>query len=324
MRFGYWRYLTVLSAALLALGAGPAWAQTITPVLLASPDIGNVIPGNSGTTNFSFASATGNVTQSGGSAMRKSTGQTRAQIRLDCVGTSTECAKVIYVTVGSIGTPTGRAGSLSNFNVSASSGTIGNTSGSTNPRTFRITPVNGSTRATFYLGARMPIGPTGTSGPATSGFFVNAGPAANPVNGVQGAALANALPGISVSGTPLNFGYIVRPSSGTKQVKIDPVLNQRTVGGVVTPGTFSRATFTVSGENGLAITVNSTPTTMNMSRSGGGSLSVTLLRSPLPTHIGTIGSPGTATFYIGGQFDVRSNTRTGTYTGSYNTTVSYN
>jgi hypothetical protein len=59
---------------------------------------------------------------------------------------------------------------------------------------------------------------------------------------------------------------------------------------------------------------------------GTNTLPVTLLTStPVPTTLSlAAGSLGTATFYVGGQFDVTPTTPGGTYTGSYNVTVQYN
>ncbi|HYG25853.1 MAG TPA: DUF4402 domain-containing protein [Caulobacteraceae bacterium] len=319
------RYLAALAGALLGLGGTQGMAQTITPEVVASPDLGVIIPAGTTSTTFSFASATGSVTQTG-AAVRKSAGSTRAQVRLNCSGSGNTCANRIAVKVGSIGSPSGKAGALGNFNVTALSGTISAASG-TNPRSFTIKPINKSTPASFYVGADLPIAASngaGEAGPATSQLYVYDAPA-SPSMGATISAAANIYRGVTITGTALNFGTIVKPSSGSATVTLNPDTNTRSVTGSSAVGSASRAAFVVTGENSVAITVTQ-DSVLTLNRTGGGSILVTLSRSAVPTSIGsgTSGAAGSTTFYTGGTFVVGSATLLGIYTGSYNTRVDYN
>lgn len=161
---------------------------------------------------------------------------------------------------------------------------------------------------------------------------------------VSGAACAQTSSNSSVSGSiaifqpvtltkgsDLSFGTVMRPASGSGDVIINATTGARSVTGNVqamangpAPAP-SRATFTVSGEGGLNYSIsypgnfslmrngNQDPIQVNLNAtSGGGALS------------GSAGSTGTATFGIGGQLTISSSTPTGSYTGSFTVTVSYN
>ncbi|HYG28233.1 MAG TPA: DUF4402 domain-containing protein, partial [Caulobacteraceae bacterium] len=229
---------------------------------------------------------------------------------------------------GAIGTPTGKAAALSNFTVSPISGNLTGVTGS-NPLTFSVKPSNKNTAASFYIGADLPItasNSAGAFGPATSQFYVYAG-VSNPTTGATVTASASTYRGVSVSGTTLSFGGVVRPNVGSATVTLDPATNQRTISGSsgISAGV-SRATFTISGENSMAITVTQ-DSAMTMTRTGGGTIAVNLTHTAFPTTIGTGGSTGTegtSTFHTGGSFMVSSGTPVGAYSGAYSTTVSYN
>jgi len=88
--------------------------------------------------------------------------------------------------------------------------------------------------------------------------------------------------------------------------------------------TTNHPTYTVGGEGGQAFTV-SFPTTMTLTGPGASTISVTLSHSTFPEHLGgSLGSSGTATFTAGGTLPLTNTTTTGSYTGSYSVTVSYN
>lgn len=323
-----WVRRNVLAAA-LALSAAPTLAQTYNPVIDQSPDIGIVVPAAATPTTFTFSAATGAVTQSGG-AVRRTVGATRVKVTINCTGGGSDCGRDMRVKVGPIGAPTGKAGTLTNFTVSAVSGTIPIQQG-TNPLEFLISPQNKNTPPVFYLGADFPIeasnGP-GASGPATSQFYVYVERSPTvPTTGVVGFASAVTYRGLSFEGTTLlDFGSVVRPASGSQTVTVSPSTGARTVtGGGGGGGSPKRASYLLKGEGGLAISI-SQDTGMTLNRTGGGgSIPVTLTHTPFPTALGgSVGFEGSASFYTGGSFTVTSATPMGEYTGSFSTTVNYN
>lgn len=327
-RQGAW--LAAALASGLAFGA-PATAQVYSPVVDISPDISVIVPAATTPTVFTFAAATGTVTQSG-VAMRRTPGTTRARVTINCTGGGNDCGREMRVRVGAIGAPTGKAGLLTNFTVSAVSGTIPVQQG-TSPLDFIINPQNKNTPPVFYLGADFPIeasnGP-GASGPATSQFYVYVERSPTvPTTGVVGYASATTYRGLSFAGTTLlDFGSIVRPSSGATTVTLDPASGARIISGGAGSGgggTPARASYLLKGEGGLAISI-SQDAAMTLSRTGGGAtIPVTLSHTPFPTALsGSTGAEGSATFHTGGAFTVTSATPIGEYSGSFATTVNYN
>lgn len=327
---GFSRAIGLSLGAVLAFAAAPALAQTYSPTVTA-PDLGKVAAANSGTTTFTFSSSNGNVSQSG-SATRISSSTVRGLVTIDCSGTSNVCASAETVKIGSTGTPTGKLGSLSNFTITASSGSISGQSG-TNPVSFTITPVNKNTPAAFYFGADVPVYPnggTGSPGNAASGFYVYVAKSPTvPTTGTSGNLTAVIDRPIAFSGTTaMEFGTIYNPTSGTSTVTLDPnaATNPVSVTGNAIPvasPTPQRATYNITGEGGQTFSVSLTA--LNLAKSGSPSIPVTLTTSTLPTALSsTAGNQGTATFYVGGHFDITPTTPGGTYTGSYNVTVQYN
>jgi len=309
--------------------AGPALAQTYTPTATA-PALGKVVAANTGTTTFTFAASSGNVSQSG-SANRITSGTVRGQVTIACSGTGQACAAAETVKIGSTGTPTGKLGSLSNFTVSAVSGAISGQSG-TNPLSFTITPVDKNTSASFYFGANVVVNGndgSGSPGNATSGFFAYVAKSPTvPTVGTSGNLTAVIDRPIAFSGTTtLEFGTIYNPTSGTSTVTLDPnaatnpvsVTGNAIIGSSPTP---HRATYNITGEGGQ--TFSTTIGSLTLSN-GTDSIPVTMTTSTLPTTLSlTPGNQGTATFYVGGHFDITPSTHGHTYTGSYNVTVTYN
>lgn len=321
-----------IAAALLA--AAPVCAQTYTPTINSSPDLGIIVPDANSTTTFSFASSSGNVTPSGGSAVRRTGGTTRAQVTIACSGGSGNvCGDPIAVKIGSIGSPTGKAGTLTNFNVTLASGNALSTPTGTNPISFTITPQNKNSNASFYIGADFPIGSSGSGGAfgsATSQFYIYlAHSPTTPTTGATVTATATTYRGISIGGTSMAFGTVSKPGSGTATVTLGPSSDTVALTGGTTStasGTPQRASYTVSGEGGMAITVTVDPSiTMNRT-GGGGSFTINTNHTTLPTVIpGSAGAAGTtATFYVGGAFDITTSTVAGDYTGSFNVMASYN
>jgi hypothetical protein len=132
---------------------------------------------------------------------------------------------------------------------------------------------------------------------------------------------------LSISGTNMSFGSLVKPSSGSGAATLSNTGNTVTVSGgvaAVSSATPSRATYTISGEGAQSISV-SVPTTLTMNGPSSSTLAVTLSSSGTPTVLGgTLGSQGTATFGIGGTMALASTQQTGVYTGTYVISVAYN
>jgi hypothetical protein len=127
--------------------------------------------------------------------------------------------------------------------------------------------------------------------------------------------------------TDLAFGTVVKPATGANSVLIDATTGARTLTGAgtaaLTTSTTSRAAFSVGGEGAQTFSIT-VPATFNMT-SGANSLTVTLTTSAATgTLSGALGAAGTATFGVGGSFPIATTTVSGSYTGTFTTTVTYN
>jgi hypothetical protein len=157
------------------------------------------------------------------------------------------------------------------------------------------------------------------------------------LTGISGAAFAQATASVTTTGsatiiqpitltpgTGLAFGTIVRPGTGTGTVTIDSTTGTRTVanGVVGLASTTSRAVYNVAGEGGSTFSI-AVPATFNLT--GPSTIPVTLTPTgSTGTLSNALGSAGTASFGVGGNFSIASTTATGTYSGTYNVTVAYN
>jgi hypothetical protein len=124
----------------------------------------------------------------------------------------------------------------------------------------------------------------------------------------------------------LQFGRIVKPATGAAAIAIantaDTVSTDTAVAlaGVST----SRAKFTITGESAQAIDITVGTLTMN------GPNSATIVVTLTPDQVsgatlsgGTIGSAGSLSLNIGGNFSLPAAQETGVYTGTFPVTVSY-
>jgi hypothetical protein len=319
-------------AAGLLCAATPALSQTVQSISPSAPDLGNVVSAPSGDTVFRVSASTGAVTRVSGTGARLATGTTRALVTVAC--NDPQCpTKDINVRVGSFGSPTGRAGQLSNFTVAPSTATFKVQPTGTNPVSFTLAPLNTGATATFWVGADFPIRGNETAaatGNATSAFYVYVSFSSTPTTGsTAGLAVARVFRPINIAASSnLAFGRIVRPTSGTGTVAINASTGARTVSGTGTVGlsspTSTRALYTVSGEGGQAFSL-SFPATFQMTGPGT-PLTVTLTSTASGTQsLGSaIGSAGTFVLGIGGSFPISSTTATGLYQGTYRVTVQYN
>lgn len=123
--------------------------------------------------------------------------------------------------------------------------------------------------------------------------------------------------------TPLRFGTVVRPTSGSNTVTLGTAGCTPGLSGAgnaaILSSTSGCATYSAGGEDGLAFNI-STDANFALTRSGGSeTLTVTLTKS---ANTGIIGA-ASANFKVGGSFAVDSNTVAGAYSGSFTTTVTY-
>ncbi len=154
---------------------------------------------------------------------------------------------------------------------------------------------------------------------AGTAFAQTAGDSATAV----GSASTSVIQAVSLSATtPLSFGTIVKPTSGSGTVTV-------TAGGartaaapvVVAPGSAAAtaAAFTVSGDPSRTFSI-STPANSNMT-DGTNNIAVTYTTSAAS---GTLSNLGAATFTVGGQMTIADTTVAGSYTGTFSETVQYN
>lgn len=129
----------------------------------------------------------------------------------------------------------------------------------------------------------------------------------------------------------LRFGVIVRPLTGTGTVTQPAAGGPRTfTGGVALLNTAGfpspqPATFTVTGEGGQTFTIG-IPPSFTMTGPSSSSLNVNLASSAASgTLSNALGAAGTAPFGVGGTItNISDTTASGTYTGNFTVTVTYN
>lgn len=130
----------------------------------------------------------------------------------------------------------------------------------------------------------------------------------------------------------IQFGTLVKPRTGSAKVTVAND-GTRTLGtGIASPSssaTPTSAKFTIRGEGAQAMTV-AVPASFDLAN-GDNKLAVTTSNDgsiaatgTTKTLSGTLGSEGSFEVLVGGEFDLASTTATGTYTGSFTVTASYN
>lgn len=312
------------------------WAQTFSVSLITagSPNLGKVVSAPTGSTTFRVAASGGTITIASGAGKLVSTGTSVTTVTVNCSGGQCNSANA-NLTIANAGSPTLRAGALTNFTVAMGSATLVSGPTGTNPLTFTIGPIGNGQSKTFFLGADFPIVGDDSglaTGVASSGFSV----AIALIGGGGGGSLsstgtAQVQRPLSLSFLPaggLAFGRVVRPSAGAGTVSIDATTGARTVTGTNAIGVASpapaRVVYTATGEGGQAISI-SVPSSFLMT-SGANSLTVT----PTATATGaqtlssTLGSQGTFAFGLGGSFPIASTTVSANYSGTFAVTVNYN
>lgn len=130
--------------------------------------------------------------------------------------------------------------------------------------------------------------------------------------------------------TDLQFGTVVRPSTGAGTVVVSTTGARSVTGGVVTLASGAAPTaaqFAVSGEGGQSVSLT-IPSTFDIAN-GTDTLTVTttndLINSAASqTLSNAAGSAGTLVVNVGGGVPVGSTTPTGLYTGTFTVSAAYN
>lgn len=307
--------------------ASPAQTITVHSIDPGAPALGTVVSSANGASVFRISAADGTVVRVSGTAVRLGGGGTRALVAFTCSGGENACFTASQtVTLSAAGSPSGRAGGLSNFTVAPGPNppSIGAVTSGGSTITFEISGIPAGATRNVYVGADIPIAGDdgGQTGAATSGFSV-----AVAANSLFGQAEATVIRPINLAKqSDLSFGAILRPSSGTSTVAIGPADGVRSLAGgdgaIIGSGA-TRAAFSVTGEGGQVISI-SVPAALALS--GPAELEATLessagasdLLSALP------GSPGSFSFGVGGTIVVGSTTPPGEYVGTFEVMVQYN
>jgi hypothetical protein len=326
-----------VGAALLAVGAflcaAPALAASSYTVTVTTPDLGKITSGATGDTVFRIDSGSGNVTVVSGTGVRTGVGSARSLVTIQCTGSGNgNCNKDLNVRVGAIGSPTGRARTLTHLLATMGTAVLTSTpNGAGGALNFSIGPIGLNQSKTFWVGADLGIAgddsglPTGA---AEADFSVwTAEVPAAPTTGPNGGFRATVLRGLSISKTSdLVFGSVVKPTSGAGAVAIDPTSGARTltggVAGVANP-TPTRAAFNVTGEGGQVISI-SVPSSFQMTGPQAITVTTTNSATGAPVLSGALGSGGSYSFGVGGSAPIASNTPDGSYTGNFTVTIAYN
>jgi hypothetical protein len=329
-----------LAAALLlvaTLFATDAAAQIFG---VTNANMGTVGSAASGSTTFTFAASTGAVTRDSGLGGRSLTSPStvRSTVQITC---SVNYCKTggMRIRITNLGSPTGRAGTLTNFTVALGPGTStativsGPTTIATNTIEFTLSAIGQNKTVTVYVGATVAFSGDDSGipvGAASSSFLLltaaTNGNNGSSTTGTMNATVQRALSMAKIS--DLSFGRIVRPLTGSGTVSLAAADATQTISAGVWLGSPfpARARYTVTGEGGQQLSVTVDPTFV-MSNGTGGTITVTtnnnLLVSPvLNSSFG--GAAGTYSFYVGGSFPIANTTPSGSYTGVFTVTAAYN
>lgn len=316
-----------LRAAIFALVPVAIGSQADAQSLLILPAaLGEIAAASSGVTTFSFDPSSGVVSRISGSGVRVATTTARIQVQLTCPGKG--CANNVNISAAPTGSLGGRAEALTNITFAAGSG-VTMVSQSIGSAVIKV----GGSSGIFYIGADYPIdgdNASGSTGTASSPFSVTATDSKNKWT-VTNASTATALVYRSMNltqGSTLNFGRIVRPSTGSAIISLDASTGAITATPAVALSTPAptRATYTITAEGGSSVTINVSPTTFTLSGPSSSSLPVTLSSTSSGSVAmgGTLGTGVTYSFGVGGSMTISSATANGGYSGSFGVTVNYN
>ena len=228
----------VLAAVASAAHAAPVYTVQVTQ----NADLGTVTSGLTGDTAFRVDPTTGAVTTVSGTATRASSASTRAMVTISCAATVVgDCTKTVNVRLGVVGSPTGRARTLTRMTFIMGTGQLAGGPGPPGSTSFTLAAIGPNSSKTFFVGADMGIAgddsglPTGL---AESDFFAWAAETpATPTTGAIGRFTANIIRSIAIAKTSdLVFGRVSKPATGAGTVTIDPTSGLRTTVGAQGPG----------------------------------------------------------------------------------------
>ncbi len=322
---------TLLLASGVAGAANAACALTYGALTSTLPNLGNVVSATVGETVFRVAPQTGAITIPSGNGGRTSSGDSIVSMTISTANHA-HCQDVIIDgTVTATGS-TNRAKNMRNFNISVAGNiTLNSQSGTGATRTFQLKMPKDKS-GTLYVGMDFPIkgdNEGGATGLATSSYTIS-------LNAVNGNDISRSGQGRAtvrrslrmVKTSDLSFGKIVRPSTGSSLVVLNSFNGARTLSGsgvgIETPAP-SRAAYTITGEAAQIVSITVPP---SVSMTGPGpalTVNLTAFRPPPQNELEDQGDgTGSYTFYVGGSFTATSTTPTGTYSGVFNVSVSYN
>lgn len=324
-------------AALAFAVGGPAAAATYSVNVQGPMDLGRVAAAPVGDTVFRMDASSGAVTVQNGGGRRLAAGPVRAQVTISCRPSregDTDCATAnIPMRAGVIGTLSGRARALTNFNVAPGTASLVGAPTGSNPVLFTLAPLGADTPRTFFIGADFPVAGDDAGLPTGAGqnnFYVYALDGAGAMlAGDSDRGRVTALRAVAVSKTAdLSFGRLQRPTSGANTVTLDAASGARTVSGAgdgiayPTPAP-TRAAFTVTGEGGQQVSV-SIPSSLTLTGPGAIPVDVTTTAVAAPTLAGAAGAQGAYSFTVGGSLTLTPGTPTGDFAGVLTVSVDYN
>lgn len=129
------------------------------------------------------------------------------------------------------------------------------------------------------------------------------------------------------SATTLGFGtFVPDTSAGTVVIAPQSTGFRSKTGNIslLDSGAGTPSTVSVSGAPNMTFSVNLPTSSVNLTGPSGNVMSVSSFTSSIPTGTkGTIGTGGAASFLVGATLNVAASQVAGTYSGSFNVTVSY-
>jgi len=323
---------TIGGASALAAGA-PLLAQTfsVSSVTTLRPSFGNIAAAASGTTTFRISPAGVVSVVSGNGGNTPSGTKGAATITIRCKGATTCATGTALVKIWPGTTVSGRASAVTNLAVASGTGTVGtvttNTDGSIQ---FPLTGFSGNSSRTFTLGLDLPVAGDDVSTLTSAAALWSVGVANSPTvptsSSKQTSAIATVRKAMTLTKTSdLAFGAIGAPDVGSSVVTINATTGARTLtsGTALLLGglTSGRAQFTVGGQASRSFTIT-VPTSLTLTRAGGGSLTSTLTATASGAQ--TLSASGAFSLGVGGALTVPSGTAGGDYSGVFTVTVSYN
>ena len=330
---GLWRGAAALGATLFlqSLGGAADAAPVYTVQITQNADLGTITSAATGDTVFRVDPTSGAVTTISGTATRASGGTTRATVTVSCAASvAGDCTKTVNIRLGSVGSPTGRARTLTRITFTVGTAQLTGGPGAPGSGSFTIAAIGPNSSKTFFVGADLGVAaddsglPTGMAEADVFAFAAES--PTTPTTGAIGRFQATIIRSIAIAKvSDLVFGRVAKPMNGNGSVTIDATSGARTFSGAqgLDAPTPTRAAFNVTGEGGQTFSVT-VPASFQMS--GPAPITVTTTSSAGATAMlsSTPGSSGSLIFGVGGSAPINSSTLNGDYSGSFIVTVAYN